>query len=178
MIFTKTNIGAYIIELEKREDERGFFARSYCAKEFRDHNLPTRFVQINISNSKKKGTFRGIHYQKHPYREDKLIKVTRGAIYDVIIDIRKNSSTFGKWFGVELTAENHKMIFVPKGFAHGHITLKDNTEIIYLASQFYTPNAEGGIRYNDPTFNIKLPLKVTNISKKDESWSNFFDNNK
>ena len=174
MIFTETKLpGAYLIDIEKREDERGFFARSWCQKEFEAHGLVPRVAQANISFNKYKGTLRGMHYQAAPFAETKLVRCTRGAIYDVIVDLRPDSPTCMQWLGVELTAENYKMLYVPEGFAHGFQTLIDNTEATYQVSQFYTPEAEGGLRYNDPTFNIDWPLEVQVISDKDRNWPDF-----
>jgi dTDP-4-dehydrorhamnose 3,5-epimerase len=172
--FTETELhGAFIIELEKIEDKRGFFARSWCHDEFKTHGLTSRVVQSNISYNKKKGTLRGMHYQKPPYEESKLIRCTRGAIRDVIIDLRQDSDTYTKWISVDLTADNYKMIFVPEGFAHGFQTLSDDTEIFYQVSQFYTPGSEDGIRWNEPLFGIDWPLEVTVISEKDMNWPDY-----
>lgn len=174
MKFTETKLkGTFLIELEKREDSRGFFARTFCANEFRDHSLETKIVQTNMSQTLKKGTLRGMHFQKPPYQETKLVRCTRGAIYDVIIDLRPDSPTFKEWFGIELTAENHKMLFVPRGFAHGFVTLTDDCEVIYEVSEFYTSEFEVGIKYNDPAFNIKWPIKITDISEKDGAYQEF-----
>ncbi len=174
MIFKETSLkGSFIIEIEEIFDERGFFARTWCKNEFDTHGLNSRFVQANMSHNKKRGTLRGMHYQLHPYEETKLVRCTRGAIYDVIIDLRPDSPTYKQWVGVELTAENHKMLFVPEKFAHGFQTLSDDTQVIYQVSQFYTPGSEGGIRHDDPTFGIKWPLDVQVISDKDKKWSDF-----
>jgi len=174
MLFTETGLeDAYVVELEKKEDHRGFFARSWDAKEFSKHNLNSKLVQCNISFSKKRGTLRGMHYQTKPFEESKLIRCTKGKIFDAIIDLRPSSKTFKKWFGIELTEENYKMIFVPEGFAHGFQSLVDNTEIIYQVSEFYTPGYELGIHWNDPTFNIKWPLEEKIITEKDNSWKPF-----
>ena len=174
MIFTETKLpGAYLIDIEKRADQRGFFARGWCQKEFEAHDLIPRVVQTNISLSKRKGTLRGMHYQVAPYAEAKLVRCTRGALYDVIIDLRPDSPTYMQWLGVELSAENYKMLYVPEGFAHGFQTLVDNTEVTYQVSQFYTPEAEGGVRYNDPAFGIEWPLEVQVISDKDQSWPDY-----
>jgi dTDP-4-dehydrorhamnose 3,5-epimerase len=176
MKFRETNLeGAYIIEIEKLSDDRGFFARSWCRKEFEAQGLSPDLVQANVSYSYKKGTIRGMHYQIAPYQESKLIRCTRGAIYDVIIDLRPDSPTYKQWTGVELTVDNYTMFFVPKDFAHGFQTLTDETEIAYQVSQFYTPGSEKGIRYNDPNFNIQWPLEVTIISDKDRAWPDFKD---
>jgi dTDP-4-dehydrorhamnose 3,5-epimerase len=174
VIFTETKLkDSYILEIKKMEDARGFFGRSWCQKEFEEHGLVPCVVQANVSYNKKKGTLRGMHYQIAPYEETKLVRCTRGALYDVIIDLRPDSPTYKQWLGVELTADNYKMLYVPKGFAHGFITLEDNTEATYQVSQFYTPGAEGGIRYNDPLFGIEWPVEVTVISDKDKSWANY-----
>ncbi|GAA5520545.1 dTDP-4-dehydrorhamnose 3,5-epimerase [Aliifodinibius salicampi] len=174
MIFHKTNLkDAYIIELNKLKDERGFFARQYCQNEFRDHGIQISIVQANVSYNKLKGTLRGMHYQTEPHGEAKLVRCTKGGIYDAIIDVRSGSPTFKKWIGVELTEHNHKMLYVPEGFAHGFITLQDDTEVTYQVSEFYTPGAEEGIRWNDPTFNIDWPAEVNVISEKDLNWPDF-----
>jgi dTDP-4-dehydrorhamnose 3,5-epimerase len=174
MIFTETILkNAYIIELEKREDHRGFFARTWDKKEFEEHNLNSNLVQCNVSFSKKCGTLRGMHYQKNPFEESKVIRCTKGKIFDVIIDLRSSSSTFKKWFGIELTEENYKMLYVPEGFAHGFQSLEDNSEIVYQVSEFYTPNSELGIHWNDPEFNITWPIEEKIITDKDNSWKLF-----
>lgn len=176
MIFTKTGLGeACIIDLEKYEDQRGFFARAWCQREFEEHGLVPRVVQTNVSYNKYKGTLRGMHYQRAPYAETKLVRCTRGAIYDVIIDLRPDSPTYKQWLGVELTAANYRMLYVPEGFAHGFQTLMDEVEVIYQVSQFYTPEAEGGLRYNDPAFGIDWPLEVQVISDKDKNWPDYSD---
>ena len=174
MKFKETELnGAFIIEIEKIKDKRGFFARAWCQNEFKTHGLTPLVVQTNISYNKKKGTLRGMHYQKTPYEESKFIRCTRGAIIDVIIDLRPDSSTYKKWISVNLTADNYKMIFVPEGFAHGFQTLSDHAEILYQVSQFYTPGSEDGIRWNEPGFGIKWPLEVTVISDKDMNWPDY-----
>jgi dTDP-4-dehydrorhamnose 3,5-epimerase len=174
MIFKETQLqGAYILGLDELKDDRGFFARAWCQKEFREHGLNSRIVQANLSYNKKKGTLRGMHYQNSPYEETKLIRCISGAIYDVIIDLRPESPTYKKWTGVELTAKNRKMLFVPEGFAHGFQTLEDHAEVFYQVSQFYTPGAESGVRYNDPEFAISWPLKVNLISEKDAGWQDY-----
>jgi len=174
MIFKETKLkDAYVIEIEKLEDRRGFFARAWCQREFEAHGLVSRVVQANISYNRKKGTLRGLHYQVAPYAETKLVRCTRGAIYDVIVDLRPDSPTYMQWLGVELTAENYKMLYVPEGFAHGFQTLTDETEVTYQVSQFYTPGAEGGVRYNDPAFGIEWPLTVQVISDKDQNWPDY-----
>lgn len=174
MIFKETKLkGAFIIEPQKLTDERGFFARGWCQKEFELHGLVPRVVQANISFNYKKGTLRGLHYQVAPYQETKLVRCTRGAIYDVVVDLRPESPTYRKWVGAELTATNHHMLFVPQGFAHGYQTLEDESEVFYQVSEFYTPGAERGARYNDPAFEIQWPLEVSVISGKDASWADF-----
>jgi dTDP-4-dehydrorhamnose 3,5-epimerase len=174
MKFTETELkGAFIVEIEKLSDDRGFFARSWCLKEFEAHGLTSRVVQSNVSYNIKKGTLRGMHYQIAPYQESKLIRCTRGAIYDVIIDLRPESPTYKQWTGLELTADNRTMLFVPEDFAHGFMTLADDTEITYQVSQFYTPRSEKGIRFNDPLFRIQWPLDVSVISDKDRQWPDF-----
>ena len=174
MIFTETTLkGAFTIELEKREDDRGFFARTFCANEFEEHGLETKIVQTNMSRTLKKGTIRGMHYQKTPHEETKLVRCTKGAIYDVIIDLRKDSPTYKKWFGAELSDTNYKMMFVPRGFAHGFVTLTDNVEVTYEVSAFYTPGVEAGIRFKDPAFNIQWPVEVTEYSEKDVSHPDY-----
>ena len=174
MIFRKVKLNtALLIEIEPLKDERGFFARTWCQKDFEAHGITCQFVQHNISFNKRKGTLRGMHYQIAPHEEAKLVRCTRGAIYDVIIDLRPDSPTYGQWMGVELTAENHKMVYVPEGFAHGFQTLESDTEVTYQVSQFYTPGAEQGVRYNDPAFGIAWPLNVQVISEKDASWPDY-----
>lgn len=174
MIFTETHLrGAYIIDIEKREDQRGFFARTWCVTEFEARGLATRIVQANLSFNKRQGTVRGMHYQVTPYAETKLVRCTQGAIYDVIIDLRPGSSTFKQWLGIELTGTNYRMLYVPEGFAHGFQTLVDDVEVNYQVSQFYTPEAELGLRYDDPAFGIEWPLKVQVVSEKDRSWPDF-----
>jgi len=144
--FNETNLsGAFVISVEKREDSRGFFARAWCLRELEAQGIVKNFVQANISRNHRKGTLRGMHYQIHPYQEVKLIRCTRGAIYDAIIDMRAESPTYKKWIGVELTAESHKMLYVPEGFAHGFQTLKDDTEVFYEVTQYYDPEAELGV---------------------------------
>ena len=175
MIFKETNLkGAFVIELEKREDERGFFARTWCKKEFEANGLETGLVQANLSLSRKAGTLRGMHYQAAPYEETKLVKCTNGALYDVIIDLRPNSPTYRQWFAVELTENNYKMLYVPKGFAHGFQTLVDNVAVFYLVTQFYSPSAERCVRWNDPQFGINWPdVNIRTISEKDKNWPDY-----
>ena len=171
MIFRETTLkGAFVIEMEKFEDERGFFARAWCQREVEANGLISRVTQTNISFNKKRGTLRGMHYQVAPYEQVKLVRCTAGAIYDVIIDMRLDSPTYRKWTGVELTAENYTMLYVPENFAHGFQTLENNTEATYQVSQFYTPESERGVRYDDPVFQVEWPLPVEVISEKDIAW--------
>lgn len=174
MIFTETHLkGAFIIDLQKREDERGFFARTFCADEFAKHGLNTAMPQSNMSLSKHKHTIRGMHYQIDGAEEAKLIRCTKGAILDIIIDIRKNSPTYCQYLAVELTDANYRMLYVPEGFAHGFCTLTDNVEVSYQVSQFYTPGKERGIRWNDPLFQLPWPTNSPVISEKDASHPDF-----
>ncbi len=174
MIFQETKLkGAFIIEPERLEDERGFFARTWCAREFETHGLNPKLVQCNISFNKKRGTLRGMHYQEAPHEEARLVRCTMGAIYDVIIDLRPDSQTHKQWFSVELTKKNRKMFYVPEGFAHGFITLDDNTEVFYLMSEFYAPESARGVRWNDPAFNILWPEDVVEISDRDKQYPDF-----
>jgi dTDP-4-dehydrorhamnose 3,5-epimerase len=175
MIFRETKLkGAFIINLEKIKDERGFFARLFCKKEFKKNGLVSAFVQGNISYNKKKNTIRGMHFQRTPFEEVKLVRCIKGSIFDVIIDLRADSPTYKDWIAVKLIQENYKMLYIPEGFAHGYQTLEDNTEILYLVSEFYSPGYEHGVRWNDPAFGIKWP-QVDNIiiSKKDKSWPDY-----
>jgi len=174
MIFKETKLkGAYVIEINPLEDERGFFARSFCAKEFKEHGLNQNIAQCNISYNGKKGTLRGMHYQAAPHEEAKLVRCTMGAIYDVIIDLRPDSSTFKKWIGVELTKENRRMLYVPEGFAHVFQTLEDHTEVLYQMSEFHHPEWARGVRWNDPTFGIFWPVNVEIISIGDQQYLDF-----
>jgi dTDP-4-dehydrorhamnose 3,5-epimerase len=174
VIFSETKLkGAFIIAPEKLEDERGFFARSWCEREFAAHGLNARLVQCDISFCKKKGTLRGMHYQLAPFEEAKLVRCTRGSIYDVIIDLRPESPTFEQHIGLVLTGENHKMLYVPEGFAHGFLTSEDNSEVFYQMSEFYSREHARGVRWNDPAFGISWPLVPTTMSDKDRSCSDF-----
>ncbi len=174
MNFIKTTLkNAFIIEIEKSEDERGFFARAWDNKKFEEHGLNSKLTQCNISFNNKKGTLRGMHYQLPPYAEAKLIRCTQGRICDVIIDLRIKSETFAKSISVELSDTNHKMMYVPEGFAHGFQTLEDNTEIFYQVTREYAPGYEGGIRWDDKEFEIKWPLEHKIISDKDSKWPPF-----
>ena len=174
MIFTETKLkGAFVLEIKKLEDDRGFFGRAWCANEMADHGLKSEIKQVNMSLSLKKGTLRGMHYQNDPFQETKVVRCTKGAIFDIIIDLRKDSPTYKQWVGVELTEHNYKMLYVPEDFAHGFITLEDNTEVTYLVSQFYTPGAEAGIRWDDPAFGIELPIDPVIITEKDRTHPNY-----
>lgn len=175
MIFTETHLqDAYIIDLKKIEDDRGFFARAYCQKEFAEHGIELNWAQANLANSKERGTLRGLHFQKAPYAEAKLMRCIRGAIFDVIVDLRPDSSSYMQWLGVELTAENRRALFVPEGFAHGYLTLEDDSDTFYPTSQFYTPGAEAGVRWNDPAFGIAWPFTDDLIiTEKDQSWPDY-----
>lgn len=174
MKFTELNLkGAFVIELERKEDERGFFARSFCQREFQKIGLNSNIRQCDISYNKQKGALRGIHYQTPPYEEDKIVQCVQGAIYDVIIDLRKNSSTYCKWIAIELKAEDYTMLYCPKGFAHGFQTLKDNTVIHYQMSEFYYPKGSTGLRWDDPTFNITWPIEKKIISQNDQKFPLF-----
>lgn len=174
MQFTETKLhGAYIIDLQPLGDERGFFARTWCHREFESRGLSTRISQCNLSYSQHQGTLRGMHFQRAPHQEVKLMRCIRGSIFDVIIDLRPDSPTYTQWVGVELSAENHRMLYVPQGFAHGFQTLTDHSEVFYQVSEFYTPSSEGGVRWNDPAFGIEWPLAVSVISDKDQRWEDF-----
>jgi dTDP-4-dehydrorhamnose 3,5-epimerase len=174
MIFTPAPLaGAYLIDLEKKDDDRGFFARAFCENEFGKHDLVRHFCQINNSLSVHKGTLRGMHYQLAPRAETKVVRCIRGALYDVILDLRDGSPTFAHSFGAELSAENRRMMYVPKGFAHGFLTLVDDTEAIYFVDEFYSPEHERGVRYNDPRFKLPWPAAPAVISGKDKSLPDF-----
>ena len=169
MIFTSLDLtGAYLIQLDKKIDERGFFARYYCEKEFAERQLEVRWVQMNTTLTSHKGTIRGLHFQREPMTEAKVVRCLNGAIWDVIVDLRSGSSTFGKWIAVELNAFNKSMIYVPKGFAHGFQTLADDTELLYMHSEFYSTENEGGINYQDTTLSIRWPLPISMVSERDK----------
>jgi dTDP-4-dehydrorhamnose 3,5-epimerase len=174
MIFTKMNLeGAYIIEIQRLEDERGFFARTFCQREFREHGLNPHLAQCNISYNRVKGTLRGMHFQVAPHQEAKLVQCIRGSIYDIIVDLRPDSPTQKEYIGVTLTAQEHTMLYVPEGFAHGFITLEDDTEIFYLMSEFYAPTASRGFRWNDPAFGILWSEQPHVISERDANYPDF-----
>ena len=174
MKFTQTPLkGAFLIDLEKRGDERGFFARLFCQEEFRQQALDTQFIQANNSHSTQKGTLRGMHYQLGAMAETKLVRCIKGSFYDVILDLRPDSSTFGQSFGAVLSAENRTMMYVPKGFAHGFLTLEEDSEVIYLVSQVYSKELERGVRWNDPHFAIAWPEVPQVVSERDQSHPDF-----
>jgi dTDP-4-dehydrorhamnose 3,5-epimerase len=174
MIFKKTEVvGAFVIEPTPHVDDRGRFMRSWCAREFLDNGIEFVPVQANMGLSLKKGTVRGVHYQLAPAPEAKLVRCTRGAMFDVVLDIRQDSPSFGKWSGVELTPENGRMLYLPENCAHGYQTLAENTEMYYMTSAIYTPSAAGGMRFDDPVFQIAWPLEVIAISEQDRSWPLF-----
>jgi len=175
MKFTQTKLkGAYIIDLNKLEDDRGFFARAWCQNEFKAQGLSENIVQANVAFNKQKGILRGMHRQIHPAEEVKVVRCVRGAIFDAIVDLREDSKTFKQWIGVELTADNHKALYVPEGFAHGYLTLENNSEVFYQVSQFYSPEHEKGVRWNDPAFGIVWPkMEQYLISEKDQAWPDF-----
>jgi dTDP-4-dehydrorhamnose 3,5-epimerase len=162
-----------VVDLERHEDDRGFFARTFCAREFSNHGLQPVVAQANLSHNDHRGTVRGMHYQAAPAREAKLVRCTAGAIYDVIVDIRPSSPTYGEHFGVELSAENGRGLYIPEQFAHGFQTLADDTDVTYLMSEFFAPEHQRGLRYDDPGFGIDWPLPVSSISEKDRSWPLF-----
>jgi dTDP-4-dehydrorhamnose 3,5-epimerase len=211
MIFAETRLkGSFLIDIQRNEDDRGFFARSYCFREFEEHGLNPRVVQCNISYNAKKGTLRGMHYQVPPYEEAKLVRCTMGAIYDVIVDLRPNSETYCQWIGVELSSPrfplpssishsvvdcsrlsddgsrssadgslltaHYRMLYIPEGFAHGFITLEDDTEVFYQMSEFYVPDSARGFRWNDSAFGIRWPLEPAVVSEKDRSYRRFVEN--
>jgi dTDP-4-dehydrorhamnose 3,5-epimerase len=174
MIFTETILkGAYLIDVKPIEDERGFFSRSFCQKDFSAHGLRTNVAQCNISFNRKKGTLRGMHFQVTPKAEAKLVRCTRGAIYDVIIDLRPQSQTYCKWVAIDLTAHNYKALYIPEGFAHGFQTLEDHAEVFYQMFEFYAPEYASGARWDDPAFNITWPVKEPIMSEKDQSYPLF-----
>ena len=177
MIFNETKLpGAFIIEVKRLEDERGFFGRSFCRREFEERGLNPFVAQCNISFNRDAGTLRGMHYQAAPHAEEKLVRCTRGALYDVIIDLRPESPTFKRWVSLELTEENCRMLYIPKGFAHGFQTLVDETEIFYQMSTFYHPESSRGVRWNDPAFGIQWPeTDRVILSDRDRVWPDYTD---
>lgn len=171
MIFTETSLpGACLIDIEPRGDARGFFARAFCEREFAAHGLETGFVNANLSFNAHRGTLRGMHFQREPHQEVKLVRCTRGAVYDVIVDLRPGSATRYRWLGVELTADNHRLLYVPAGFAHGYLTLQDGSEVFYHVSAHYAPHAEGGVRWDDPKVGIEWPRVPSLLSDRDHRW--------
>ena len=171
MIFTGTQLkGAWVIDLDRKEDGRGFFARAFCQKEFEAHGLKPIIAQANIAFNHKKGTLRGMHFQYPPAGETKLVRCTRGAILDIIVDLRPESPTYLDHIAFELTEDNHRALYVPERFAHGYQVLRDDTETSYQVGECYTPGAEGGLRYNDHGLQLEWPLAVTAISEKDQNW--------
>jgi dTDP-4-dehydrorhamnose 3,5-epimerase len=172
MKFTETKLaGAFMIELERREDERGFFARAFCQDEFAEHGLNTRIAQANVAFNRRKGTLRGMHFQFPPAAESKLVRCTRGAIVDMIVDLRPGSPTYLEHIAVDLNEENGTALYVPERFAHGYQVLADGTETSYQVGEFYTPEAEGGLRFDDPRLALDWPLPVTELSEKDRAWA-------
>jgi len=176
MIFTPNKIeGSFVIDLNPIVDERGFFSRVYCKDEFLKHNINNEWVQSNQAFSRERGTLRGIHFQKRPFSEAKLVKCIRGSIWDVCVDLRERSASFGEWFGTELSESNKKMLFIPEGCAHGYLTLENNSELIYQVSNFYNPSSEVVLSWNDPTLDIQWPINPIHLSEKDQN-GNLFKN--
>ena len=174
MEFSETKLpGAFLISMRKIQDHRGFFARGWCQEEFSTHGLTPNMVQLNVGFSHKKGTVRGLHYQLPPHAEAKFVRCTRGAIFDVIVDVRPDSPTRGQWLGAELTADNGLMLYAPEGFAHGYQTLAEDTEAYYLTSAFYAASAARGVRYDDPAFGVSWPLPVSVVSDADTAWPDY-----
>jgi len=174
MEFTETGLpGAWVVRLKKFEDERGYFGRAWCREEFLQHGLNPQMVQLNVGFSHRRGTVRGMHYQLAPSAEAKFIRCTRGAMYDVIIDLREGSPTLGKWYGTELAPDSGLMLYAPEGFAHGYQTLQDDTEMYYLTSAPYVPAAARGVRYDDPAFGVSWPLPASIVSVADRQWPDF-----
>ena len=174
MQFKTTNIrDVYVVDLDKHNDERGYFARAWCKNEFDKMGLKSTIVQCNLSFNHKKGTLRGMHYQIHPFEEVKMVRCIQGKIFDVVIDLRKDSDTYKQWIGIELSDENHRMLYVPEGFAHGYQTLEDNSIVYYQVTEFYQPGSETGTRWDDPAFKIEWPHKITSISDKDRNHPDY-----
>jgi dTDP-4-dehydrorhamnose 3,5-epimerase len=174
MTFNETKLtGVFEISFEPMHDERGFFARSWCQHEFEQHGLNSAIAQCNVSFNEKKGTLRGVHFQAEPHPEEKIVRCTQGAIYDVVVDLRAGSPTFKKWIGVYLTAANRRMIYVPKGCGHGLLTLEDQTEVHYQMSEFYHAELSRGVRWNDPALQIDWPDEPTVMSERDRSYPDF-----
>lgn len=176
MIFSNIDLkDVVVIEMEKHQDERGFFGRNWDEKIFKEKGLSTKIAQCSISSNLKKGTLRGMHFQQKPFQEIKIVRCTKGSIFDVIIDLRPNSKTYKQWYGIELKSDEHKSIYIPKGFAHGFQSLEDNTDVYYQISEFHHPAHSNGIRWNDPIFGIKWPINNPIISKKDLVWNDFVE---
>jgi dTDP-4-dehydrorhamnose 3,5-epimerase len=172
--FSETGVaGAYLIEIERKGDDRGYFARSWCRSELEARGLSARIEQINVGFNRLRGTLRGMHFQVAPHAETKIVRCTRGSVFDVVVDLRPDSPTFRRWTGVELTADNGRMLYIPEGCAHGYQTLEDASEICYLTSKPYAPDAARGVRHDDPAFGVLWPLPVTSISQADRSWPDF-----
>jgi dTDP-4-dehydrorhamnose 3,5-epimerase len=174
MKFEETSLrGVWMLDLERREDARGFFARTFCDREFADHGLLTRFVQCNLSSNVRRGTLRGMHWQNEPKPEVKLVRCVRGSIYDVVIDLRRDSPTYCRWFGIELSAANGRALYIPAGIAHGFQTLEDNTDVYYHMGEFYEPSLADGVRWNDPAFGVDWPIADPVLSDKDASYADY-----
>ncbi|MDP2481939.1 MAG: dTDP-4-dehydrorhamnose 3,5-epimerase [Candidatus Palauibacterales bacterium] len=175
MRFEETPLGgAYLIEPEPLDDDRGFFARMWCRREFSEHGLDTNLAQCNLSYNELAGTLRGMHFQRQPHPEVKLVRCTRGAVWDAIVDLRPDSPTYCRWYAAELTALNRRMLYVPAGFAHGYLTLADDAEVFYQVTEFYHKELEGGVRWDDPAFGIEWPLEGPfHLSPKDRSWPDY-----
>lgn len=174
MIFTETPLkGAYVIDPERLADERGFFARTWCRREFEANGLDTELAQCSISFNQKTGTLRGMHYQIAPHAEQKLVRCTAGVIHDVIVDLRPDSASFRRWFAAELSADNRRMLYIPEGLAHGFLTLADNTEVFYQISKHYVPESARGVRWNDPAFAISWPAQPRIVSQRDSTYADF-----
>ena len=174
MLFTATPLdGVFVIDLKKITDERGFFARAWCRDTLAANGLNPNQTQLNVGFSHRRGTLRGLHFQKAPHAEVKIVRCTRGAVFDVAVDLREDSATRGQWFGIELSADNHKQLYIPEGFAHGYQTLEENSEIEYSTTHVYAAASAGGVRYDDPAFGIRWPLPVSVISDADRKWAPF-----
>ncbi|MDX2253608.1 MAG: dTDP-4-dehydrorhamnose 3,5-epimerase [Nitrospira sp.] len=174
MLFHQTPLqGCYVIEPELIRDHRGFFARVWCRQELEQHGLKAELMQSNIGRSVRKGTLRGLHFQIGTHAEVKIVRCTRGAMFDVVVDLRRESATYKRWFGIELTAENEKMIYVPEGFAQGYLTLSDNTEMNYHTSKLFNREAATGVRFDDPQFGIEWPIEIAVMSQQDQQWPDY-----
>lgn len=174
MRFLETPLeGTFILEPEPLQDERGFFARTWCAEEARRHGVATCFVQVNVSQNRSRGTIRGLHYQVAPYGEDKVVQCIRGRIFDVVLDLRVGSATYREFYSLELSQTNRRMLYIPKGLAHGFQTLADDSEVQYFMSEYYHPESSRGVRWDDPGFDVPWPLELSAISEKDRSYPDF-----